>query len=50
MKKIRVLHIIPTLAPGGAERMAVHILRGINAQRFDFRTELRLGGLPALGD
>lgn len=24
MKKIRVIRIVPSLAPGGAERMAVH--------------------------
>ncbi len=35
MKKIRVVHLIPTLTPGGAERMAVHIVRGINGQRFE---------------
>src|SRR5260370_599795 len=35
MKKIRVVHLIPTLMPGGAERMAVHIVRGLSGQRFD---------------
>jgi len=35
MKKIRVMHILPSFLPGGAERMAVHIVRGVNGQRFD---------------
>ena len=35
MKKIRVVHILPMLSPGGAERMAVHIVRGLNRQRFE---------------
>ena len=35
MKKIRVVHIVPSLAPGGAERMAVHIVRGLNGERFE---------------
>src|SRR5260370_11232518 len=35
MKKIRVVHLIPTLMPGGAERMEVHIVRGLNGQRFE---------------
>jgi glycosyltransferase involved in cell wall biosynthesis len=35
MKKIRVVHITPSLAPNGAERMVVHIVRGLNRQRFE---------------
>jgi glycosyltransferase involved in cell wall biosynthesis len=35
MKKIKVIHILPMLAPGGAERVAVHIARGLNPRRFD---------------
>lgn len=34
MKKIKVVHIIPMLGPGGAERVAVHIVKGLNRQRF----------------
>jgi glycosyltransferase involved in cell wall biosynthesis len=34
MKKIRVLQIVPTLSPGGAERMVVHILTRLNPQRY----------------
>jgi glycosyltransferase involved in cell wall biosynthesis len=35
MKKIKVVHILPMLGPGGAERMAVHIVRGLNRRRFE---------------
>jgi glycosyltransferase involved in cell wall biosynthesis len=35
MKKIKVVHIVPTLSPGGAERVAVHIVTGLNRQRFE---------------
>jgi glycosyltransferase involved in cell wall biosynthesis len=35
MKKIKVVHILPMLAPGGAEAVAVHIVRGLNRQRYD---------------
>jgi glycosyltransferase involved in cell wall biosynthesis len=35
MKKIRVVHIVPLLSPGGAERVAVHIARGLNRQRYE---------------
>jgi glycosyltransferase involved in cell wall biosynthesis len=35
MKKIRVLHIVPTLNPGGAERVAVHIVTRLNSQRYE---------------
>lgn len=35
MKKIRVLQLVPMLGPGGAERVVVHIARGLNRQRFD---------------
>jgi glycosyltransferase involved in cell wall biosynthesis len=35
MNKIKVLHIVPMLSPGGAERVAVHIARGLNPQRYD---------------
>src|SRR5579859_8058227 len=37
MKKIKVVHIIPMLGPGGAERVAVHIVKGLNRHRFDPR-------------
>jgi glycosyltransferase involved in cell wall biosynthesis len=32
---IKVLHIVPALTPGGAERMVVHITRGLDRTRFD---------------
>jgi glycosyltransferase involved in cell wall biosynthesis len=35
MNKVRVVHILPMLSPGGAERVAVHIVRGLNRQRFE---------------
>jgi glycosyltransferase involved in cell wall biosynthesis len=35
MNKIRVVHIVPLLSPGGAERVAVHIARGLNRQRYE---------------
>jgi len=35
MKKIKVLHIVPALTPGGAERMVVHIARGLDRTRFE---------------
>jgi glycosyltransferase involved in cell wall biosynthesis len=35
MKKIKVLHIVPMLSPGGAERVAVHIVTGLNQQRYE---------------
>src|ERR1700704_5011372 len=35
MSKIKVLHIVPMLSPGGAERVAVHIVRGLNPQRYE---------------
>jgi glycosyltransferase involved in cell wall biosynthesis len=35
MKKIKVVHIVPMLSPGGAERVAVHIVRGLNRQRYE---------------
>lgn len=35
MRKIRVVHIVPTLSPGGAERVAVHIAIGLDRQRFE---------------
>lgn len=35
MKKIRVVHIVPMLGPGGAERVAVDIVRGLNRERFE---------------
>ena len=34
-KKIRVVHIIPMLGPGGAERVAVHIVRGLSHRRYE---------------
>lgn len=35
MKKIRVVHIVPMLSPGGAERVAVHIVSGLNPERYE---------------
>jgi glycosyltransferase involved in cell wall biosynthesis len=35
MKKIKVVHIIPMLRPGGAERVAVHIVTGLNRERYE---------------
>lgn len=35
MKKLKVLHIVPMLGPGGAERVAVDIVMGLNRQRFE---------------
>jgi len=35
MKKIKVVHIVPMLCPGGAERVAVHIVSGLNRQRYE---------------
>ena len=30
-----MVHIVPTLSPGGAERVAVHIVTGLNRQRYE---------------
>ncbi|MCU1241705.1 MAG: hypothetical protein JWO71_2431 [Candidatus Acidoferrum typicum] len=35
MNKVKVVHIVPMLSPGGAERVAVHIVRGLNRQRYE---------------
>lgn len=35
MSRIRVIHIVPMLSPGGAERVAVHIVKGLNRKRFE---------------
>src|ERR1700730_8546880 len=35
MKKLKVVHIVPMLAPGGAETLAVHIVTGLSRQRYD---------------
>ena len=35
MNRIRVIHIVPMLSPGGAERVAVHIVNGLNRERFE---------------
>ena len=35
MKKFKVVHIIPMLAPGGAEAIAAHIVTGLNRERYD---------------
>jgi glycosyltransferase involved in cell wall biosynthesis len=43
MKKIRVLHIVPTLSPGGAERVAVHIATKLNGERYE-AVMVSLGG------
>jgi glycosyltransferase involved in cell wall biosynthesis len=34
-RRIKVLHILANLGTGGAERMVVHIVRGLDRQRFD---------------
>jgi glycosyltransferase involved in cell wall biosynthesis len=35
MSKVKVLQIVPMLSPGGAERVAVHIARGLNRKRYE---------------
>jgi len=35
MKKIKVVQIVPLLSPGGAERVAVHLARGLNRRRYE---------------
>jgi glycosyltransferase involved in cell wall biosynthesis len=35
MNKIKVVQIVPLLSPGGAERVAVHLARGLNRQRYE---------------
>ena len=35
MEKIRVLQIVPMLAPGGAERVAVHLAKGLDPDRYE---------------
>src|SRR5260370_9440924 len=35
MNKIKVVYIVPMLSPGGAERVAVHIVRRLNRQRYE---------------
>lgn len=35
MKKVKVAQIVPMLSPGGAERVAVHIARGLNRRRYE---------------
>ena len=35
MKKIKVVHVLPVLSPGGAERVAVHIVSGMNRRRYE---------------
>jgi glycosyltransferase involved in cell wall biosynthesis len=35
MNKVKVMQIIPMLSPGGAERVAVHIARGLNRRRYE---------------
>lgn len=35
MNKLRVVQIVPMLTSGGAERVAVHIVRGLNRQRYE---------------
>lgn len=34
-KPVRVLHVLANLRPGGAERMAVHIVKNLNQQKFE---------------
>src|SRR5260370_25306135 len=45
MKKIKVVHIVPRLIPGGAVRWAVHIVRGLNRERFEPAVISFTGGL-----
>ena len=33
-RKIRVLQVIPSLCPGGAERMVIHLVRGLDPSRY----------------
>ncbi|HEV2195115.1 MAG TPA: glycosyltransferase [Candidatus Acidoferrum sp.] len=35
MKKIKVAHIVPSLSPGGAERVAVHVVRELDRDRYE---------------
>jgi len=35
MRKIRVLHILPNLGPGGAERLVVNLMEYANKERFE---------------
>lgn len=35
MKKVKVVHIVPMLSPGGAERVVVHIATKLNRQRYE---------------
>jgi glycosyltransferase involved in cell wall biosynthesis len=35
MNKIRIVHIIPLMTPGGAERVAIQIVSGLNRQRYE---------------
>jgi glycosyltransferase involved in cell wall biosynthesis len=35
MNKVKVAQIVPMLSPGGAERVAVHIARGLNRRRYE---------------
>lgn len=35
MKRVKIVHIIPMLSPGGAERVAVHIVSSLNRRRFE---------------
>jgi glycosyltransferase involved in cell wall biosynthesis len=35
MNKIKVVQIVPLLSPGGAERVAVHLARGLNRRRYE---------------
>ena len=35
MKRIKVVHIVPMLSPGGAERVALHIVSGLNPRRYE---------------
>src|SRR5215831_17661630 len=35
MKRIKVVQVVPMLCPGGAERVAVHIVSGLDRRRFE---------------
>jgi len=35
MNRLKVAHIVPMLGPGGAERVAVDIVKGVDRQRFE---------------
>ncbi len=50
VRKIKVVHIIPTLDLGGAERIAVDLVRFGNHEVFDFSVVTIVGGGPLEAD